>query len=57
MNFAALSLTVVSLTIAGCTAFGPERSPPKMPLPEHYAAGAQAPTRQIDMGARPVPQW
>lgn len=51
--------------LSACTAFGPDRKPPKMPQPQHYAVDAQpASTAQADgvaqqlaVGARPIPEW
>lgn len=50
---------------AGCSAFGPERDPPKMPTPDHYAARSQPSTlreadgvaQHLTPGARPVGAW
>ena len=58
------ALFVVALT-AGCTAFGPSRTPPPMPAPGHYASAAEdqhsggdrGPSQQLALGAAPVPQW
>jgi NodT family efflux transporter outer membrane factor (OMF) lipoprotein len=55
----------LTLTVAACGAFGPDREPPSMPSPVHYAIdaqGAQLPladgvAQQLDAGARPLPQW
>jgi NodT family efflux transporter outer membrane factor (OMF) lipoprotein len=65
MKLTSLSLTAMVFGIAGCGAFGPERNPPRMPTPGHFAAGTQAATwpaadgvaQQPDIGARPMPQW
>jgi NodT family efflux transporter outer membrane factor (OMF) lipoprotein len=61
----ALLPVALVLGLAGCTAFGPPRDPPKMSSPSHYAAaiqGAQLPpaagvAQQLVGGARPVPAW
>ncbi len=55
----------VAVILQGCTAFGPQRDPPKMPEPVHYAAQAQptqlpsadGTTQRLALGARPVPTW
>ena len=65
MRLRSLSLTFMVIGAAGCGAFGPERNPPKMPAPEHYAAETQTTTwsaagggtQQPDFGARPIPEW
>lgn len=65
MNIKSLSWVFIVINLAGCGAFGPERNPPKMPAPEHFAAGPQATNwpaadgvaQQPDIGARPVPEW
>ena len=54
-----------TLTLSACTAFGPDRNPPRMTSPEHYSVESQ-PARlpaadgvaqTLASGARPVPQW
>lgn len=58
-------LLVATLGLSACTAFGPERRPPKMAVPQHYsivAPPAQLPladgiAQKVDAGAGPVPQW
>lgn len=65
MKLKFLSLAFVITGIVGCGAFGPERNPPKMPSPEHFAAETQAAAwpaadgvvQQPDVGGRPVPEW
>jgi NodT family efflux transporter outer membrane factor (OMF) lipoprotein len=65
MKLKVLSLAFVITGIGACSAFGPERNPPKMPAPEQFAAETQAATwqaaggvvQQPDFGARPVPEW
>jgi NodT family efflux transporter outer membrane factor (OMF) lipoprotein len=61
---AAVGLALL-MSLGGCTAFGPDRHPPKMPSPEHYSIGGQ-PTvlpqadgvaQTADLGAHPVPKW
>ncbi len=36
--FKALGAAGLAAGLAACSAFGPERDPPRMPSPEHYAA-------------------
>jgi NodT family efflux transporter outer membrane factor (OMF) lipoprotein len=58
-------VAALTLTLAGCGAFGPDREPPKMPSPAHYAANAQpedlpladGAAQRLVMGARPIPEW
>ena len=65
MKWKLLPLTAMVIGIAGCGAFGPERDPPPMPSPEHYAAATQQTTwaagdgltQHAVVGARPVAQW
>jgi NodT family efflux transporter outer membrane factor (OMF) lipoprotein len=61
----ALALAAAVLAVSGCAAFGPDRNPPRISTPEHYAVEAQ-PTRSpgadgiaqtMVSGARPVPEW
>jgi NodT family efflux transporter outer membrane factor (OMF) lipoprotein len=55
----------VAVALSACTAFGPTRSPPKMPTPEHYSVGdpgTQLPTadgiaQTLASGTHPVPEW
>src|SRR5262249_52691841 len=58
-------LAAAGLTLTACTAFGPDRHPPRMPTPEHYSVDAQ-PTRlpaadsvaqTVTVGGKPVPEW
>ncbi len=59
------ALAVLTLSLAGCGLFGPDRNPPAMPMPEHYSVEGQPaslPTadgvsQQLDIGAGPVPEW
>ena len=59
------ALAALTLTAAACGAFGPDREPPKMPLPAHYAVEAQPAqlpladgvAQQLDTGTRPFPKW
>lgn len=61
---AALAVAL-GLSLSACTAFGPTRTPPKMPAPEHYSVsdqGAQLPTadgvaQTLAAGGHPVPEW
>lgn len=65
MKLAPLALALMVCAVEGCSAFGPQRNPPQMPIPEHYAAAAQTSTwqaadgaaQQPVIGARPLPQW
>jgi NodT family efflux transporter outer membrane factor (OMF) lipoprotein len=65
MRLMSLSVGAIALSVAGCGAFGPERSAPRMNSPVHYSAmeqAAQLPAadgvaQQLAEGARPVPQW
>jgi NodT family efflux transporter outer membrane factor (OMF) lipoprotein len=65
---AAVTLThavALSLALSACAAFGPDRSPPQMPSPEHYSIGSQSTqlpsadgvAQVVATGARPVPEW
>jgi NodT family efflux transporter outer membrane factor (OMF) lipoprotein len=65
MRLISLTVGAVALSLAGCGAFGPERSPPRMASPAHYSAAVEAAqlpaadgvAQQLAEGARPVPQW
>jgi NodT family efflux transporter outer membrane factor (OMF) lipoprotein len=66
MKARALTLVVVAaVTLSGCTLFGPDRKPPKMPSVEHYSVDSQPSqlpaadgvAQKIEPTARPVPQW
>ena len=58
-------LGLTAILIGGCGAFGPERNPPHIASPTHYAVSDQeAPwpaadgiAQQPTLGGRPVPQW
>ena len=60
-----ITLIVATTVLSACTAFGPDRKPPKMPQPQHYAvesqpartAAADGVAQQVTLGARPVPDW
>lgn len=60
-----ITLVAVVLGLSACTAFGPDRKPPRMPEPAHYSVDSQpAKTAEVDgvaqqvaIGARPVPEW
>src|SRR5436305_1475000 len=64
MKSSVASIAVV-LGLSACTAFGPSRTPPKMPDPIHYSvdsqpaqtAAADGVAQRIATGARPVPEW
>ena len=55
----------VALSLSACTAFGPTRSPPKMPVPEHYPVNDQGThlpaadgvSQTLAAGGHPVPEW
>ena len=59
------ALAAITLTVAACGAFGPDREPPKMPSPAHYAVEAQPAqlpladgvAQQLEIGTRPFPKW
>src|SRR6267154_479618 len=59
------ALAALTLTAAACGAFGPDREPPKMPSPAHYAVEAQPAqlpladgvAQQLAVGTRPLPKW
>ncbi len=61
----ALAFSVAALALSGCVAFGPDRSPPRMPSPEHYSLEPPPPqlpsaagvTQELVAGGRPVPEW
>ena len=67
---AVMTVFTAAATLAGCGAFGPSRTPPTLPMPDHYAASAvgapsgtatasaasPAPTQAV-APVRPVPQW
>ena len=60
-----LALGVSIAALCACTAFGPERNPPKMTAPQHYAAATQPPqlaaadgvAQKLEEGAAAVPEW
>jgi NodT family efflux transporter outer membrane factor (OMF) lipoprotein len=60
-----LTVATAALSLAACTAFGPERNPPRMHAPEHYSVtalpaqlpGADGIAQTVVSGARPVPEW
>jgi len=58
-------VAALTMSVAACGAFGPDREPPPMPSPVHYAADA-SPTKlptadgvaqQLGVGMRPIPEW
>ena len=61
----ALVIFAAALTLSACAAFGPERNPPGMPVPEHYSVepqparlpSADGVAQVVAEGARPVPEW
>jgi NodT family efflux transporter outer membrane factor (OMF) lipoprotein len=60
-----LGAAALTLSVAACGVFGPDRDPPQMPSPVHYtvdALPAQLPladgvAQQLNIGAHPIPQW
>jgi NodT family efflux transporter outer membrane factor (OMF) lipoprotein len=60
-----IALSALALSVSACTAFGPDRKPPQMPSPAHYAVEAQPAQltvvegvgQRLVSGARPVPEW
>jgi len=58
-------MAALTLGIAACGVFGPDREPPKMPTPLHYTVDAQSAqlpladgvAQQLAIGTRPVPKW
>jgi NodT family efflux transporter outer membrane factor (OMF) lipoprotein len=60
-----LGAAALTLSVAACGVFGPDRDPPQMPSPAHYAVDAlpaQLPladgvAQQMNIGAQPIPQW
>lgn len=60
-----VAVGMMAFSVAACGAFGPERDPPKMPSPAHYAVDAQEAqlppadgvSQQLALGARPIPKW
>src|SRR6185437_7490764 len=60
-----LTLGTGILALCACTAFGPNRNPPKMASPEHYAVvsqPAQLPAadgvaQKLEERAKPLPEW
>ena len=61
----AVIIAGATVTLSACTAFGPDRNPPRMASPEHYSVEsqpAQLPAadgvaQTLASGARPVPEW
>jgi NodT family efflux transporter outer membrane factor (OMF) lipoprotein len=47
-----LAFTAATILLSGCTAFGPDRNPPRMPAPEHYSL-----MEKVEAPGRPVPEW
>jgi NodT family efflux transporter outer membrane factor (OMF) lipoprotein len=58
-------LAIAIASLAGCSAFGPPRDPPRIPIPDHYAAvavptelpAADGSAQRLVPGAAPVPEW
>lgn len=65
MRAALFGFAPLALGIAGCSTFGPERDPPHLASPAHYAVieqreqlpAAEGTAQQISPGARPMPEW
>jgi NodT family efflux transporter outer membrane factor (OMF) lipoprotein len=61
----ALASVALGMGLTACTAFGPDRKPPRMPQPDHYSvesqpaqtATADGVAQEVAIGARPVPDW
>lgn len=59
------AVLAVTLALSACAAFGPDRTPPRMPSPEHYSVEAQPAqfpvadgvAQTMVAGARAVPEW
>jgi NodT family efflux transporter outer membrane factor (OMF) lipoprotein len=62
---ALFGLAALTMSVAACGAFGPNREPPPMPSPAHYTAdaprsklpSADGVAQQLSLGMRPVPAW
>jgi NodT family efflux transporter outer membrane factor (OMF) lipoprotein len=62
---ALFGVAALTMSVAACGTFGPDREPPRTPSRVHYAVDAsptQLPTadgvaQQLGIGMRPVPQW
>jgi NodT family efflux transporter outer membrane factor (OMF) lipoprotein len=60
-----IALLAIVLGLSACTAFGPDRKPPRIPEPAHYSVDSQPAqateadgvAQQVAIGARPVPEW
>ena len=60
-----IAASALSFCIAACGAFGPPRTPPRMTLPDRYAAreqsaempAADGSAQHLRAGARPLPEW
>ena len=61
----ALAAVAMALALSACTAFGPDRHPPRMAMPEHYSVQAQPAqlpeaegvAQTVVTGVQPVPEW
>ncbi len=61
----ALASVALGMGLTACTAFGPDRKPPRMSQPDHYSvesqpaqtATADGVAQEVAIGARPVPDW
>jgi NodT family efflux transporter outer membrane factor (OMF) lipoprotein len=60
-----VSHPVAAALLAGCSAFGPPRDPPRIAVAEHYAAisvpadlpAAEGTAQHLAVGGRPIPRW
>jgi NodT family efflux transporter outer membrane factor (OMF) lipoprotein len=60
-----LTAATAAFALAACTAFGPDRNPPRMRSPEHYSVdalpsqlpGADDMVQKVAGGAPPLPDW
>ena len=66
MNRHLLTMTLAFLIVLdGCSAFGPDRSAPKMAMPAHYSARSEAETltaadgvsQRLSADSVPMPEW
>lgn len=61
----AIATVAMAATLGACSTFGPDRDPPRMPSPAHYALrpapaslpAADGAVQQLALGAHPVPAW
>ena len=61
----AAGMAAAILAVTACGAFGPDRNPPRMPMPAHYAAAAETQqlppadgvAQRLAGGEHPLPEW